>query len=72
VGLAILKPIPNYLESYPTKLFEYMGLGLPFITSSFPLYKSIVNNTHAGITVSPLNPNDIANNMFELAQNPEK
>ncbi len=29
VGLSILMPIENYLESYSTKIFEYMAIGLP-------------------------------------------
>ena len=35
VGLAILDPKENYVESYPTKVFEYIVCGLPVITSKF-------------------------------------
>ena len=38
-GLAILKPIGNYMNSYPTKVFEYMSIGLPVITSEFNFIK---------------------------------
>ena len=41
-GLAILKKVPNYVGSYPTKMFEYMALGLPVIVSDFPIYREIV------------------------------
>jgi len=41
IGFAILKNIPYCIESYSTKIFEYMILGLPVITSDFPLYKKI-------------------------------
>ena len=60
VGLALLKPTPNYLESYPTKLFEYMAIGLPFITSNFELYDEVIAGNVGGLSVDPENPEAIA------------
>jgi len=60
IGLALLKPIPNYYESYPTKLFEYMALGLPVITSNFPLYRQVVEKERCGICVDPESPEETA------------
>jgi glycosyltransferase involved in cell wall biosynthesis len=54
VGLAVLLPEPRYLEAYPTKLFEYMALGLPVIASDFPLYRAVVERTGGGLSVDPL------------------
>lgn len=53
VGLAILQPLPNYIESYPTKLFEYLALGIPVITSNFKLYKPIVEGNNVGVCIDP-------------------
>ena len=53
LGLAILHPVKNYISSYPTKLFEYMGCGVPFITSNFPLYQEIVDKWQCGFTIEP-------------------
>ena len=33
VGLALLHPISNYYESYPTKIFEYMAALKPIVTT---------------------------------------
>ena len=52
-GLAVLKPIGNYVNSYPTKVFEYMSIGLPVITSEFELYKEVVLNNRAGVCINP-------------------
>ena len=52
-GLAVLKPIGNYINSYPTKVFEYMSIGLPVITSEFELYKEVVLNNGAGLCINP-------------------
>jgi glycosyltransferase involved in cell wall biosynthesis len=51
LGLSILKPIPNYVESLPTKMFEYMQFGLPVITNDFPLYKRYIEESGAGICI---------------------
>jgi glycosyltransferase involved in cell wall biosynthesis len=53
-GLAILLPEPRYLEAYPTKLFEYMALGLPAIVSDFPLYRAVLKRAGCGLAVDPL------------------
>lgn len=53
LGLALLHPIKNYINSYPTKLFEYMSVGLPVLCSNFDLWKSIVENVNCGHTVDP-------------------
>lgn len=70
VGLAVLADIPNYRESYPTKLFEYMALGLPVVVSDFPLYRSVVDSAQCGFCVDPANPQAIANALRQLYENP--
>lgn len=71
IGLAILHPVKNYIESYPTKIFEYMSLGIPVITSNFPLYKSIVETHHCGLCVDPLDPEAVAQAISYLINNPD-
>jgi glycosyltransferase involved in cell wall biosynthesis len=70
IGLALLKPIPNYYESYPTKLFEYMALGLPVIVSDFPLYRTIVEKEQCGFCVNPESIKEIAQAIQWLLDNP--
>ena len=72
IGLAILKNTPNYIESYPTKIFEYMALGLPVITSDFPLYKKIIREAECGFCVNPENSTEIANAIEYLIIHPEE
>ena len=60
IGLALLHPDPNYVESLPTKMFEYMSLRLPVVVSSFPLWSRIVDHAACGATVDPLAPPQVA------------
>ena len=63
-GLAVLKPLANFVESFPTKIFEYMSIGLPVISSNFELYKKVVIDNNAGVCVDPTSPTDIAEAML--------
>lgn len=67
IGLCIIHPMSNSIESYPTKLFEYMAVGLPIITSHFPLYKTIVEENNCGYTVNPKSPIEIMDSMLRVS-----
>lgn len=62
-GIALLKPVADYPESFPTKLFEYMALKLPVITSDFPVYKRIVEESGSGFCISPYDPQALCNTL---------
>lgn len=70
VGLAVLRRRPNYVESYPTKLFEYMALGLPVIVSDFPLYRSVLPDPPCGVWIDPEDPVALADALEQMISNP--
>ena len=72
LGLVILLPAHNYVESLPIKMFEYMAAGLPFVASDFPLWKKIVDENNCGICVNPLDLNAVSEACRFLLDNPEK
>ncbi|MBC3783811.1 glycosyltransferase [Spirosoma utsteinense] len=69
-GLALLKPVGDYPDSYTTKLFEYMALGLPVITADFPLYRDVVERHQCGFCVSPYDPTQLAQTLTFLIEHP--
>jgi glycosyltransferase involved in cell wall biosynthesis len=72
VGLVLFHPEPNHIEAQPNKLFEYMSAGLPVIASHFPLWKEIVEGNRCGLTINPLNPQEIADAIRYIFENPNE
>ena len=72
IGLSILHPDPNFIESIPTKLYEYMSVGIPVIASNFTLWKKIIGMHKCGICVNPLKPKEIAEAITYIIDNPIK
>lgn len=66
IGLALLLPEPNFTKSLPTKMFEYMALGLPVVVSDFPLWADIVNQHEAGAAVDSTNVEAAADAIYGL------
>lgn len=71
-GLVTLRPIVNYLDSLPVKMFEYMAAGIPVIASNFPLWKQIIESNQCGLCIDPLNPQAIAEAIDYLVTHPEE
>lgn len=72
IGLALLRPEPNYLNSFPTKLFEYMIMGKPVIVSNFPLWQKIVADAACGIAVDPLDFETILQATIQLIESEDQ
>lgn len=49
VGLCLLRPTPNYVNSLATKVLEYMRAGLPVVASDFERWREYVAETGAGV-----------------------
>lgn len=72
LGLVLLHPTMNYLDSLPVKMFEYMAAGLPFIASDFPLWKEITDKYKCGICVDPFDEDLLNIKCKELLSNNKK
>ena len=59
-GLLFFHPEPNHVDAQPNKMFEYMSAGLAVLASDFPLWRSLLVESGAGLCANPLNPKDIA------------
>lgn len=69
-GIVTLHPIINYIDALPVKMFEYMAAGLPVICSNIKLWEKIVNDNECGISVNPKNPDEIAEAINYIINNP--
>ena len=71
-GIVTFHDVPNHVDAQPNKMFEYMSAGLPIITSNFPLWRQVVEGNECGICVDPSKPEQIAEAINYLLDNPEQ
>lgn len=72
IGFSVLRSYPNYMESYPTKLFEYFASGIPVITSNFPLYTNLVNSVQGGICIEPNSVTELTHAIKKILNEPDR
>jgi glycosyltransferase involved in cell wall biosynthesis len=72
VGLCLLAPTPNYLNSLATKILEYMLYGLPVVASNFPTWREYVSDSGSGIMVDVHDVRGIADAVQALLADPER
>jgi glycogen(starch) synthase len=63
---------PSRLESFGLVLLEAIRFGLPVVVSDIPTFRAILGESNAGCFFESGNPEDLADKMLALLQNPEK
>jgi glycosyltransferase involved in cell wall biosynthesis len=71
IGFSFVSPNINVRDSLPRKLYEYMAIGLPIISSNFPTYKTLINTLQTGICVNSTDPKEMASKTWALLNQPE-
>ena len=71
-GLSLLHDVPNYRQSLPTKVIEYMARGLPVITTPLPMAASIVGRAECGLVVPFGDVEAAAQAVLRLRDDPER
>lgn len=71
-GMVLLHNVPNYRESIPTKVIEYMAGRVPFIATDFPAWHDLVQRDDVCIFVDVENPKQIRDAVEMLAADAER
>lgn len=70
IGLSVLHAEKNYLQSLPTKGFEYMAAGLPLVMSDFDYWRPYFEGT--AVHIKPADPQLIADSIKQLISDKTK
>lgn len=73
VGVAFFRPIRNYQKALPTKLFEYMAAGIPFISTDLPFLVELFSGHDCGVFVDTSQDAEAASAaLAELMADPQR
>lgn len=70
VGFALLHDTPAFRRATPTKLYEYVGTGVPVMVSNLPPLRDFVGRTHAGVVTQGLD--DVVARLREWREHPAR
>ena len=66
LGLFLNQPSERYLKGLPTRIFEYLIMGLPILSARGPLLDRLIALSAAGQSVDSTSPAAVAAGMWEL------
>jgi glycosyltransferase involved in cell wall biosynthesis len=69
-GLCLLRNLPNYRVSLPTKIVEYCALGVPVITTPLPLAANLIHSENVGFEVPWDDPSAVVDTILRLRAEP--
>ena len=74
IGASTILPVGQYpiAGNLPTKVYEFMMQGLPFVISNFPYNRKIIEEYKCGIVVDSSDANQIAEALRYLVENPNE
>ncbi|MEM7274135.1 MAG: glycosyltransferase [Actinomycetota bacterium] len=71
IGLCLLYPTLQYVRAEPTKLFEYLSVGLPIVGADMGPTREVLERHRCGILVDPKDPAAIAEAVATILADPE-
>lgn len=72
IGVSLYAPRPEQVQAMGNKTFEYMAVGLPVVASDFPVWREVLRERGAGLTVDPTDPVQVAGAIRDLLEHPAR
>ena len=70
VGLTLLQPTPAFIEAVPSKLYEYMAVGLATISTSLPRCAALIDASGGGVILD--SAEEISDQLQKWATDPQE
>lgn len=71
VGIALLRDIPKFQKNVPTKVFDYMAAGIPYVSTDLKPVRVLTEGGVGGRLVPPSDPAAAAAAAVELLRDPD-
>lgn len=69
VALALLRNVGGHADASPNKIYEYMALGTPFVSSDFPFWRKGIPPNTGGLFVAETDPDVVEQAVLRLLEN---
>lgn len=72
IGLSVAQNSPSKHHAYPTKIFEYMAMGMPVVASDLELTREVIETAGCGVLVPPDDPKAYVEAALEILHDPSR